>query len=279
MIWRKTIERWNRMNRTRKREVDGRPAPSLNDESLLYQTLIGTWPLGELDAPGHAAFLERIEAYMIKAAREAKVRTSWANVNTDYEEALRQFVHTTLEQREGNLFLGDLISVQRRLQRFGLFNGLSQALCKFTAPGVPDTYQGNELWDFSLVDPDNRRPVDYEQRRRMLAELSGLREPDPGRVRALVDSLADGRCKLYLTWKVLQFRREHEELFRRGEYLPLKASGEHAPNLCAFARRYEGELIVVIAPRLYLRLLGERDQPPLGADVWGNTVVELPSRL
>jgi (1->4)-alpha-D-glucan 1-alpha-D-glucosylmutase len=276
MVWRKTIERWNRMNRTRKREVDGQPAPSLNDESLLYQTLIGTWPLGELEAPGHGAFLERIEAYLIKAAREAKVRTSWANVNTDYEDALKQFVHTTLELREGNLFLSDLMAVQRRLTRFGLLNGLSQALCKFTAPGVPDTYQGNEIWDFSLVDPDNRRPVDYAQRRRMLAELRDLQEPDAGRVRALVDNLGDGRCKLYLTWKVLQFRREHEELFRRGEYLPLRVSGEHASNLCAFARRYEGGLVVVIAPRLYLRLLGDRDQPPLGAEVWENTVVELP---
>jgi (1->4)-alpha-D-glucan 1-alpha-D-glucosylmutase len=276
MVWRKTIERWNRMNRTRKREVDGQPAPSLNDESLLYQTLIGTWPLGELDAAGHGAFLERIEAYLVKAAREAKIRTSWANVNTDYEEALKQFVHTTLELREGNLFLGDLMAVQRRLTRFGLLNGLSQALCKFTAPGVPDTYQGNEIWDFSLVDPDNRRPVDYGQRRRMLAELRDLQAPDAGRVRALVDNLDDGRCKLYLTWKVLQFRREHEELFRRGEYLPLRVSGDHAANLCAFARRYEGELAVAIAPRLYLRLLGDRDQPPLGADVWENTVVELP---
>ena len=126
------------------------------------------------------------------------------------------------------------------------------------------------------MDPDNRRPVDYGQRRRMLAELRDLQEPDAGRVRALVDNLGDGRCKLYLTWKVLQFRREHEELFRRGEYLPLRVSGEHASNLCAFARRYEGELVVVIAPRLYLRLLGDRDQPPLGADVWENTVVELP---
>ena len=276
MVWRKTIERWNRMNRTRKREVDGQPAPSLNDESLLYQTLIGTWPLGELDGAAHNVFLERIEAYMIKAAREAKIRTSWANVNTDYEDALKQFVHTTLELRDGNLFLGDLIAVQRRLTRFGLLNALSQALCKFTAPGVPDTYQGNEIWDFSLVDPDNRRPVDYEQRSRMLAELRDLREPDAGRVRVLVDNLGDGRCKLYLTWKVLQFRREHEDLFRRGEYLPLRVSGEHASNLCAFARRYEGELVVVIAPRLYLRLLGDRDLPPLGAGVWENTVVELP---
>ena len=273
MAWRKTIERWRRMNRTRKREVDGQPAPSLNDEALLYQTLIGTWPLEETDAAGNSAFRERIEAYMIKAAREAKLRTSWANVNTEYEDALTQFVRTTLEPREGNLFLGDLVATQRRLARFGLFNSLSQTLCKLTAPGVPDLYQGNETWDFSLVDPDNRRPVDYGKRRQMLAEL---RTGQFGTLRTLVDHLWDGRCKLFLTWQVLQFRREHEELFRRGEYQPLRVSGEHASNLCAFARQHEKKLAITLAPRLYLRLLGEREIPPLGPEVWKNTVIELP---
>jgi (1->4)-alpha-D-glucan 1-alpha-D-glucosylmutase len=278
MVWRKTIERWSRINRTRKREVDGRPAPSTAAEYLLYQTLIGTWPLEQLDATGHSAYRERIEAYMIKAAREAKMRTTWANVNTDYEEALTQFVRTILEPREGNLFLSDLVVFQRRLARFGLLNGLTQTLCKLTVPGVPDIYQGNDLWDFSLVDPDNRRPVDYEKRHQMLAELRDVHAhgPDARSVRALVDNLGDGRCKLYLTWKVLQFRREHADLFRRGEYLPLRVSGEHASNLCAFARRHEGELVITIAPRMYLRLLGEREQPPLGADVWENTMIDLP---
>ena len=285
MVWRKTIERWNRMNRSRKREVEGQPAPSLNDETLLYQTLIGTWPLEAGDGAGSpaanaaadATFRERIEAYMIKAAREAKLRTSWANVNTEYEEALAQFVRATLEVREGNLFLDDLVAVQKRLARFGLYNGLSQLLCKLAAPGVPDIYQGNEIWDFSLVDPDNRRPVDYDKRRRLLGQFPAAHEaPETAWVRALVDSLGDGRAKLYLTWQVLQFRRAHEELFRRGEYIPLRVSGEHASNLCAFARRHDGELIVCLAPRLYLRLLGERDLPPLGAEAWENTMIELP---
>ena len=276
MLWRKAIERWSRMNRTRKREVDGEAAPAPNDEYLLYQTLIGSWPVGELDIVGNANYRERIEGYMIKAAREAKQRTSWGNVNVEYEEALTQFVRASLEPREGNLFLSDFLGLQRRLVRFGLLNALSQTVCKLTAPGVPDIYQGNEIWDFSLVDPDNRRPVDYEKRRAMLAQLRDLRTPDTAGVRALADHLEDGRCKLYLTWKVLQFRREHEELFRRGEYVPLRVSGEHASNLCAFARHHQGEWLITIAPRLYLRLLGQREQPPLGADVWENTVIELP---
>ena len=279
-VWRKTLERWARMNRLRKREVEGQPAPSLNDEYLLYQTLIGSWPLEELDEAGLNTYRERIEAYMVKAAREAKSRTSWANVNPDYEEALLQFIRAALDGRDGNFFLSDMTTVQRRIRRFGLLNALSQTLCKLTAPGVPDIYQGNEIWDFSLVDPDNRRPVDYTRRRMMLAALQGIDMDtcvDRGLMKSLVEEgLIDGRCKLFLTWKVLQLRRDQEALFRDGSYVPLRVTGDHASNVCAFARLYEGNLAVTIAPRLYLRLLGERDDPPLGASVWGDTAIELP---
>jgi (1->4)-alpha-D-glucan 1-alpha-D-glucosylmutase len=281
-LWRKIIERWTRMNRLRKREVEGHSAPSLNDEYLLYQTLIGAWPLEDLDEAGMTAFRERIEGYMIKAAREAKSRTSWANVNAEYEDALLQFIRASLESREGNVFLADLIPVQKRISRYGLLNGMSQALCKLTAPGVPDLYQGNEIWDFSLVDPDNRRPVDYQKRRAMLAELQTIDIDtcvDRGLMQSLVAGMHDGRAKLFLTWKTLQLRREREALFRDGAYLPLRVTGEHASNVCAFARRHEGAVAVTIAPRLYLRLLGDREIPPLGEAVWGDTAVELPKEV
>jgi len=282
-VWRKTIERWSRINRLRKREVEGQPAPSLNDEYLLYQTLVGSWPLEELDEAGLTAYRERIEGYMIKAAREAKSRTSWANVNADYEEALLQFIRTLLAQRDVNTFLTDFTAFQRRISRYGLLNAMSQTLCKLTAPGVPDIYQGNEIWDFSLVDPDNRRPVDYTKRRRLLAELESIDMDacvDRGLIGSLVTGMRDGRCKLFVTWKVLQFRRDHAALFREGAYLPLKVSGEYAANVCAFARRYEDELVVTIAPRLYLRLLGpEREDAPLGDSVWGDTAIELPKEF
>jgi (1->4)-alpha-D-glucan 1-alpha-D-glucosylmutase len=160
--------------------------------------------------------------------------------------------------------------------RYGLLNGLTQVVCKLTAPGVPDIYQGNEIWDFSLVDPDNRRPVDYARRRGLLAELRRNPGLDAAKVRALVDTLGDGRSKLYLTWKILQFRREHTDLFLRGEYIPLRVEGTHAANLCAFARRHANGLLITIAPRLYLRLLGERELPPLGEEVWKDTLIELP---
>lgn len=282
-VWRKAIERWSRINRLRKREVEGQPAPSRNDEYLLYQTLTGSWPLEELDEPGLTAYRERIEGYMIKAAREAKSRTSWANVNAEYEEALLQFIRTLLEPREMNTFLTDFTAFQRRISRYGLLNAMSQALCKLTAPGVPDIYQGNEIWDFSLVDPDNRRPVDYTKRRKLLAELESIDMDtcvDRGLIGSLVTGMRDGRCKLFVTWKVLQFRRDHAALFRESEYLPLRVSGDYAANVCAFARRYEGKLAVTIAPRLYLRLLGpERDDAPLGDSVWGDTAIELPKEF
>jgi (1->4)-alpha-D-glucan 1-alpha-D-glucosylmutase len=279
-VWRKTIERWARINRLRRREVEGQPAPSPNDEYLLYQTLVGSWPLEEFDDDGLSAYRERIEGYMIKAVREEKVRTSWANVNVDYEDALLQFIRAALEARDGNIFLSDFTSFQRRISRFGLLNAMSQTLCKLTAPGVPDIYQGNETWDFSLVDPDNRRPVDYQKRRTILASLESMDMDacvDRGLMKSLVDGIRDGRGKLFLTWKVLQFRRDHESLFRDGEYIPLRVTGEHASNVCAFVRRHEGKFALTIAPRLYLRLLGpDREDPPLGESVWEDTAVELP---
>jgi (1->4)-alpha-D-glucan 1-alpha-D-glucosylmutase len=271
--WREALERWSRINRSRKREVDDTPAPSANDEYLLYQTLLGTLPLE--DSPDEwATYIERIEAYMIKAVREAKQHSSWSNVNEEYEEAVKQFVRGILDPRDGNLFVTDIVPTARRIVRYGLFNGLSQTLCKLTAPGVPDIYQGNELWDFSLVDPDNRRPVDYEKR---AAWLEGMKSAGTdGFARSLLDTLTDGRAKLFVTWKALELRRRHDDLFRNGDYLPLRVVGEHANRLCAFARRRGENIAIVLAPRLYRRLLADRDIHPLGAQIWADTHVELP---
>ena len=272
--WRDAVRRWTRINRTRKREIDGMAAPSRNDEYHFYQTLLGSWPLSAAGAAGAAAYRERIEAYMIKAAREAKLRTSWTEADVAYEEALLQFVRSALEPRENNLFLADFLEFERRVARFGLLNSLSQTLCKLTAPGVPDIYQGNELWDFSLVDPDNRRPVDYPLRRTALAELERSAATLP--VGELARSLEDGRCKLLLIWKVLQLRREQPQLFSHGSYRRLRVRGERAHHVCAFARRCAGQSLIVIAPRLYRRLLDDPSLLPLGEAVWQDTLIELP---
>ena len=272
--WRDAVRRWMLINRTRKRELDGLPAPSANDEYHFYQTLIGSWPLGAMDATAGAAYCERIEAYMLKAVREAKVRTSWTESDPAYEEALLQFVRSALEPRGNNLFLADFLEFQRRVARFGLLNSLSQTVCKLTAPGVPDIYQGNELWDFSLVDPDNRRPVDYERRRQLLQELARAGGSVP--LRELLESPEDGRCKLLLTWKALQLRREQPRLFTHGDYRRLSARGVRAHHLCAFARHCARQSLIVIAPRLYRRLLDDPGRLPLGEAVWQDTLIELP---
>ena len=275
--WRRALDRWSRMNRPRRRVVDELPAPSPEDEYLLYQTLLGTFPLAAEDSSGD--YVARIEAYMIKAVREAKLHSSWANVNGVYEEAVRQFTRDILEPRSNNVFLTDLETLARRIARGGLLSSLSQTLCKLTAPGVPDIYQGTELWDFSLVDPDNRRPVDYERRARLLREI-GARLAHPGAtmayVRELLDSLTDGRAKLYVIWRVLQTRSRLEMLYTRGAYQGLRVRGPRSPSILAFMRRHDGSASITIAPRLYVRLLRDQAALPLGRDVWADTSIELP---
>jgi (1->4)-alpha-D-glucan 1-alpha-D-glucosylmutase len=278
-LWRQMLVRWRRINRLRKRDIDGRPAPGPNQEYLLYQILLGSWPLEKMDDAALAAYAERIAAYMIKASREAKTRTSWSDRSKEYEDALTQFVHALLEPRAGNFFLNEIKAAHERIARFGILNSLSQTLCKLTAPGMPDIYQGNDLLDFSLVDPDNRRPVDYGRRTQLLAELEAHGAADPQFARTLLSDLSDSRAKLYVTWQALQVRKAHAALFASGEYLPANVAGVRAGHLCAYARRLGADAIVVLIPRLYARLMGERGDLPLGERVWGDTAIELPEGL
>jgi (1->4)-alpha-D-glucan 1-alpha-D-glucosylmutase len=215
---------------------------------------------------------------MAKAVREAKVHSSWINPDAGYEDAVRGFVGVLLAPGEDNPFLSDFLPLQARVARAGALTSLSQLLLRLASPGVPDVYQGSELWDFSLVDPDNRRPVDYARRRRALREIRTLHEERgaAGCARELLDSLPDGRIKLYLLWKTLAFRREHEALFRDGDYLPLEAGGAQAERVCAFARRIEGETLVAAVPRLFVGLTGKEGRLPLGLETWGETRIALP---
>ena len=278
--WRKAIQRWSRINRARRKIVDEMPAPGPHAEYMLYQTLLGTWPMETLDDAAFTTYRERIEEYMVKASREAKRRTSWANVNEDYENALRQFIRLSLERREGNSFPNEIEELARHMARFGYLNSLAQTLCKLTAPGVPDIYQGNEIWDWSLVDPDNRRPVDYPLRQKLLDDVRQWNASTLGeQLSNALASMDDGRCKLHVTVATLELRRARDQLFREGSYLPLKVSGDHATHVVAYARKNGDEVAVVIVPRLTLRLMGARKGLPLGTDVWGDTRVELPRKL
>lgn len=265
--WREQVQAWAEIARESKRQVDGDWAPSRNDEYLLYQTLIGAWPLGEEEA--QPEFVERIAAYMLKAVREAKRHTSWINPNQAYEDATTAFVRALLADER---FLLRFVPFQQRVARFGQYNSLSQTLLKLTAPGVPDIYQGNELWDFSLVDPDNRQPIDYPRRQELLRSLP---PPTPPQMRALLNTSTDSRIKLALTHHALRARRRYETLFRDGSYQPLAVSGQHAEHLVAFARQRQGGLAVILAPRLYAQLLGDHRRLPLGAEVWGDTRIDL----
>jgi (1->4)-alpha-D-glucan 1-alpha-D-glucosylmutase len=276
--WHRALSRWSKLNRSKRRKLDIGRAPSRNDEYLLYQTLLGIWPFETADAEGLAQLAERVEAYMIKAVREAKVSSSWMNPNADYETATGDFVRALLAPEPNNLFLRDFVPFQQQIARVGAFNSLAQLLLRLTSPGVPDFYQGSELWDFSLVDPDNRRPVAYAQRQ---AALQAIRATCAERGEAacageLLDRLQDGQIKLYLTWKALALRRACEALFRDGDYLPLKTHGARAEQLCAFARHANGEMLVVLVPRLFGSLMAGNGRLPVGEVMWGDTWVELP---
>jgi (1->4)-alpha-D-glucan 1-alpha-D-glucosylmutase len=275
--WRLLVRRWSRLNRARKRTVDGRVAPSRNDEYLLYQTLIGSFPV-ECDDEALAAYRARIEAYMLKAAREAKTRTSWLNVNEAYETAVTEFVRGLLGRTTGNLFVEDLATQARTIAWFGALNSLSMTLVKLTSPGVPDIFQGNETLDLSLVDPDNRRPVDYDRRIRMLAELRGLAAhagADAGETaRTLLEAACDGRAKMWVVMRALDLRRRLPELFTRGDYVPAKIGGARERHALAYARRHGDCGFLVVAGRMFASLGKDAGTAPLGAAVWSDTWVE-----
>jgi (1->4)-alpha-D-glucan 1-alpha-D-glucosylmutase len=281
--WRASLRRWRDWNRSKKKNVDGLSAPDRNDEYLLYQTLVGTWPFASRDAAEWDVFVNRIQQYMFKAVREAKQHSSWANPNTQYEGAVNEFIRAILDRKLKNRFLHNFEEFQSRVSRIGLFNSLSQLLLKLTCPGVPDIYQGNELWDFSLVDPDNRRPVDYGRRQDLLQELQKVTgEPgcEPGcRARSMLNSLEDGRAKLFVITKGLTFRREHGRFFQNARYIPLLTQGPAANHVCAFARQFEREIAIVAVPRLCATLLGDKKQSPIGGDVWGQNLLEIPAEI
>jgi (1->4)-alpha-D-glucan 1-alpha-D-glucosylmutase len=269
--WRLMLRRFARLNRAHRVTMDdGRPAPSPHDEYLLYQTLLGTLPVDGLDDASLPVYRERIEQYLLKAAREAKTHTSWISPDEPYEAALRGFVGGALARVQPNLFLDELAREAMSLAWFGALNSLSATLIKFTSPGVPDLYQGHETMALTLVDPDNRRPVDYAALDRCLKSLEAHA---PAHAGYLLEPLHDGRAKLWVTWRLLALRRRQPELFRDGDYVPLEVTGTRAGHVLAFARRHQGRTLVTIAGRLFAKLLDEPGRLPLGEAVWDDTAV------
>ncbi|HTW66849.1 MAG TPA: malto-oligosyltrehalose synthase [Bryobacteraceae bacterium] len=275
--WYNAIRNWRGLNRAAKTLLGGHLAPDANEEYLLYQTLIGTWPLTPMNAAEHHSYLQRIEGYMQKALHEAKVHTSWINPNSAYEQAVSEFVERVLEPAPGNRFLEEFRQFQAPIARAGIWNSIAQVLLKIAAPGVPDFYQGNEIWAFDLVDPDNRRSVDYEVRGKLLANLRAQAARDrAGLVNGLRENPCDGAIKMYITSEALRFRREHDGLFSHGSYTGLSAEGNRARNVVAFTRTSQKKMIVALTGRFFLKLCNSHGRP-IG-DVWGNTSVALPRK-
>jgi (1->4)-alpha-D-glucan 1-alpha-D-glucosylmutase len=267
--WRRRLTVWQRLNRRHRTTVDGAAVPGANTEYLIYQTLVGAWPI---DA-------ERLTVYLLKAAREAKTHTSWINPNARYDQALTRFGEAILDRQRAAAFLDDFLPFQTRIAHFGAINSLAQTLVKITAPGVPDFYQGTELWDLTLVDPDNRRPVDWKLRQRLLGELEHALAATDDRA-TLAHELwlqkDDARVKLFLIREALGFRRAHAAVFAAGAYRPLEARGALAEHVCAFARVGGDAAAITVTPRLLAR---RGDGSPLGAEFWGDTALDVPAEL
>jgi (1->4)-alpha-D-glucan 1-alpha-D-glucosylmutase len=274
-LWAERVGRWNQLNRSRRRPVGDRRSPSRAEAYLLYQAMIGSWPVelvgrapAELDRDHLAAFATRLSEYAIKALREAKQSSSWDNPDAAYEDAVTGFIAKILEGSSANVFLDDFAPFAAEVAERGMYNSLSQLVLKLTVPGVPDIYQGSELWDLSLVDPDNRRPVDFERRGALLDEIERL---DPERAGELLETWSDGRIKLYLLHRLLGLRAARPALFASGDYHPLPVEGRFADRAVAFERTLGDQAIIVCAARLTgaVAASGER---PVG-ERWGDTSI------
>ena len=281
--WRQCVSRWSRMNKRKRTKIEIQWVPDRNEEYLLYQTLVGAWPVHQMVEKEYEVFKGRIRDYMIKAAREAKVNTSWISPNLPYEEALLNFVDSILYSFQYSPFLKDFEVFQKKVAYFGMYNSLSQTLLKITSPGVPDFYQGTEIWDFSLVDPDNRRPVDFDIRKEMLQALkkkmATKRLDLPGFARELIQGWSDSSIKLYVIFKSLNYRKENHRLFLEGGYIPLVCDGDRKDLVCAFARRGEGKVVLVIVPGFVTHLIKSTDQYPLGREIWGGSSILIPEEI
>lgn len=298
-FWTGLVARWQRLNRSHRTLVGNVRAPDTATEILCYQTIVGIWPTPDPgnpsampDGPALGQLRDRVEAYMLKAVREAKAYTSWTQNDSAYENALAEFVRGVLTSDEGGSpFLADVQKLVARICRPGFWNSISRTLIQFTSPGMPDLYQGDELWNFALVDPDNRRPVDYASRQALLQDVvNGIDADTESRrafLRDMVASPEDGRVKLHAIRSALTARREFPALFARGTYVPLSTAGALGDHLFAFARlgsessgsSNAGEAALVVVPRLTAALTADGSGQPIGGEVWGDTVVEIPASL
>ncbi|HDH05979.1 MAG TPA: malto-oligosyltrehalose synthase [Nitrospirae bacterium] len=273
-FWESSLRKWSKLNRRKKKAVKGTAIPDKNDEYFLYQTLIGAMPFKSEE---FGNFRARLKEYIIKAVREAKVHTAWLKPDTDYEEIFLAFIEKILDTSDKNQFLREFITFQKMISYYGIFNSLSQCLIRITSPGFPDFYQGSEFWDLSLVDPDNRRPVDFPLRVWLLNEMKSREADDiSGLIRDLLSTMEDGRIKLFLIYKTLAERQIHRNLFEKGDYVPIETRGKYKDSIIAFAREQKPLWAITVAPRFLTGVVRE-GQYPLGTEVWDDTHIILPA--
>ena len=267
--WMNLVKDWMRINETSRKNAGGKIGPDRNEEYFIYQTLTGAMPFnGQHDEE----FLSRMDEYLVKALREAKTNSDWNDSDEEYENAVKEFTRQILQDER---FLKSFLPFQKKISSFGIINSLSQLLLKSASPGIPDYYQGTELWDLSLVDPDNRRPVDYSIREKMLEEIRELHEKDHGKVAGkLWESSEDGRIKLWLTWLLLGERRRDPDLFLHGSYIPLQVTGKYSKNVIAFARVHGNNWFIAVVP-LFIASMDPKKKEPWKVK-WSDTSVILP---
>jgi (1->4)-alpha-D-glucan 1-alpha-D-glucosylmutase len=277
------VARWSRLNGAARTNVDGEPAPDRGDVYLFYLALLGAWPATGATLPPPADLVERLQGYMLKALREAKLHTSWVNNNLPYEQATERFVAQVLGRESGEAFLSSFAPFCAQIAFQGMLNSLAQVVLKLACPGVPDIYQGSETWNLSLADPDNRRPVDFTALSRELSRMEAYLDErsTPAKRGAFVGGLLrawqDGRIKQLVTAAGLRLRRRLGPVFLEGEYLPLEVEGVHSDHVVALARRLDDRLVVAVVPRLCGGLGAASLRLPIGARVWRDTRLRLPA--
>jgi (1->4)-alpha-D-glucan 1-alpha-D-glucosylmutase len=264
------VKKWNKLNRRHKTAIGGMNSPERNSEYFLYQTMIGSYPFSR---EGHDSFTTRLKEYSIKAAREANINSSWINPDKDYEDAFTKFIDDILDFEKSSEFLADFLDFQQNVAFYGMLNSLSQVLLKLTSPGVPDIYQGSEMWDFSMVDPDNRRPVDFNLRSQILEEIENS-SSDKEYIYKLFRNYSDSAIKMYLIYKLLKIRNSNQEVFNSGSLTPLRTGGIKNRHIIAFSRSNDDNKFISVATRFpYLLLNGSHGWNNID---WVNTIIEFP---
>ena len=266
--WAEQVRLWTHINSAARKRVQDEYAPDRSDEYIYYQALLGAWPAGQEEPTRE--FVDRIRQYLAKATREKKIHTSWITPSAEYDAAVAEFIETTLVGTRAQPFVAQFLPFQKRVAELGMLNSLSQLTLKIASPGVPDIFQGGELWDLNLVDPDNRRPVDFAVRKCLLAKIRGVSSP----ATQLLADWKSGAIKLFVTSRGLQLRKSFPSVFLRGDYRALTIGGTFASNVVGFARTFDGQTVVAVAPRLITGVIGFESGLPLGS-VWGDTELDL----